>query len=223
MEKIAAEYGVNFLDYYTLLEQVNLNKDFYDEDSHMNPSGARKVTSYIGEYIMQNYAIEDQRENEAFSSWHDDYEIYTEFKKENIRKEEELKNYLMLLHDKNLSYGVYFKPWNAIGSYPVLVQLLEGMGIDYSQIPNEDYFLLIDNEREQLEEMRLFETLESRFGEFSMFYNEDGELEFTNSEAESMLITQSDIAIVVFDNSDLSFVDQANFVLKDAELEFQEN
>lgn len=220
---IAEEYGVNYLDFYTLLEQVNLNTDFYDVDSHMNPSGARKITNYIGNYIMENYSIEDQRENEVYSSWHEDYEDYTEFKKENIRKEEELKNYLMLLNDKNISFGIYIKPWNMIGNYPVLMELLSNIGIDYSQIPNEDYFLLVDRVGNERKEMRLFETMESRFAEFTMFYNDDGQLEFTNSEADSMIITRSDIAIVVFDNSDLSFIDQANFVLKDMPMEFGEN
>lgn len=223
MKDIAAEYGVNFLDYYTLLEQVNINTDFYDKDSHMNPSGARKVTSYIGNYIMQNYAVEDQRENESYSSWHDDYEAYVEFKKGNICKEEELKNYLMLLSDKDFSFGIYFKPWNIIGSYPVLVELLNNMGINYSEIPNEDYFLLVDNFSGERKVMKLFETMETKFADFSMFYNDDGQLEFTNSEAESMIITNSDIAIVVFDNTDLSFVDQANFILKDMPMEFEEN
>ncbi len=223
MAEIAKEYGVDFLDYFTLLEQVNINTDYYDRDSHMNPSGARKVTSYIGNYIMQHYPIEDQRENEEYCSWHEDYEVYTEYKKDNIQKEKELKNLLMLLKDKNFSYGVYLKPWNSIDSHPVLVELLAGMGIDYSQIPNEDLFILVDNLSEERKELRLFETLETRFGDFSMFYNEDGHLELMNSEAESMIITYSDIAVVVFDNSDLSFVDQAKYTLSDATLEFLED
>lgn len=223
MAEIAEDYGVDFLDYYTLLEQVNLNTDYYDKDSHMNPSGSRKITSYIGNYIMQHYPVEDQRENEVYSSWHEDYEVYTEFKKENIKKEEELKNYLMLLSDKGFSYGIYVKPWSSLGSHPVLVQLLTGMGIDYTQIPSEDYFLLVDNVSGERKEMRLFETMETKFADFSMFYNDDGHLELTNSEAESMIITHSDIVIVVFDNTDLSYVDQKKFTLQDVELEFFEN
>ena len=223
MEDIAAEYGVNFLDYYTLLEQVNINTDFYDKDSHMNPSGARKITRYIGNYIMQNYAIEDHRENEEYSSWHDDYETYLDFKKENICKEEELKNYLMLLNDKDFSYGIYFKPWNSIGAYSVLVELLNNIGINYAEIPNDYYFMLVDNMTGERKIMHLFEEMETRFAEFSLFYNDEGHLELTNSEAESMIITESDIAIVIFDNNDLSFVDQADFILKDMPMEFEEN
>lgn len=223
MAQIAAEYNVDFLDYYTLLEQINLNTDFYDADSHMNPSGARKITRYIGNYIMTNYAIEDQRENEAYSQWHEDYDVYIDFKIDNIQKEEELKNYLMLLNDKSFSYGIYFKPWNQIGAYPVLIELLNGMGIDYSQIVNEDYFLFVDNQSGERKELRLFEKMDCRFAEFSMFYNDEGHLELTNSKAESMIITHSDIAVIVFDNRDLSFVDQAKFTLKDMPMEFTEN
>jgi len=104
-----------------------------------------------------------------------------------------------------------------------LVELLNNLGINYSEIPNEYYFLLVDNVSEERRVMRLFENMETRFADFSMFYNDDGHLEFTNSEAESMIITESDIAIVIFDNRDLSFVDQANFVLKDMPMEFEEN
>ena len=223
MAEIAAEYDVDFIDYYTMLELVNLNTDFYDKNSHMNYSGARKVTSYLGNYIVSNYGIEDHREDEAFSSWHDDYEEYLDFKRENIIQQDELKNYLMLLNDTSFSYGIYFKPFNPITSYPVLVELLQNMGIDFSQIPNEDYFLFVDNQNGTRHEMRLFETLEYRFGEFSMFYNDDAHLELTNSKAESMIITNSDIAIVIFDNRDLSFVDQAKFTLKGLDMEFVED
>ena len=36
------------------------------------------------------------------------------------------------------------------------------------------------------------------------------------------MITYTDIAVVVFDNADLSFVDQAAFVLRVVEMEFEE-
>ena len=206
MEEIAEEYGVNFLDFFTLLEQVNLNTDFHDKSSHLNPSGARKITQYIGNYIVQNYAIEDQRENDIYSEWHEDYDAYLRFKIENIRKEEELKNYLMLLSDKDFSYGIYLKPGTSIEAHPILVELLMGMGIDYTQTPREDIFIVADRMNGDYKMMSLFETMDTRFATFSMFYNEDGHLELTNSAYESMIITNSDIAVVVFNNADQSFV-----------------
>ena len=126
----------------------------------------------------------------------------------------------MLLNDQNISYGIYIKPWNQIASYPVLVKLLGNMGIDYSQIPNEDYFLIKDTIYEKESILHLFETMETSFGEFSLFYNEDGHLELSCSKADSMIITHSDIAIVVFDNNDLGVETQKSYILSDIELEF---
>lgn len=223
MEEIAMEYGVNFLDFFTLLEQVNLKTDFHDESSHLNPSGARKITKYIGNYIVQNYAIEDHRENEEYSEWHDDFETYIRFKMENICKEEELKNYFMLLSDSDFSYGIYLKPGSSIEEHPVLIELLAGMGIDYSQIPKEDIFIVADRMNNDYKIMKLFETMNTRFAMFSMYYNENGHLELTNSAYKSMIITNSDVAVVVFNNADQSFVDQKKFTLADAILEFNQN
>lgn len=220
MKKIAEDYDVNFLDFHQLLPQVNLNTDFYDADSHMNPSGARKISSYIGGFIMENYEIDDQRENNLYDTWHDDYELYVKYKKEKISGEEELKNLLMLLNDKDFSYGIYLKPWNTVGSYPVLVELLNGMGMDYSKVPNEDIFIMVDNRSGERSYLHLFENLQTDFADFSMFYNDDGHLELTNSASDSLIITYSDMAVVVFDNTDLSFVTQKSFVLGDTVLEF---
>ena len=126
----------------------------------------------------------------------------------------------MLLNDSSFSYGIYLKPWGQTSSYPVLLELLKNLGFDEGNFPGEDCFVFVNKEEDQRQELKLFETLENEFGEFSLFYNDDGHLEFTNSEASSMILTYSDIAIVVFDSRDFSFVDQADFVLKDMPMEF---
>lgn len=216
---IAKEYDVNYLDYYTLMDQVNFNIDCYDANSHLNPSGARKITSHIGSYITGVYGIEDHREDEAYSQWHEDYETYVEFKKENIKKEEELKNYLMLLRDKSFSYGVYLKwgfDWNA---YPVIKELLLNMGVNPDMVvENGDCFLFVDTMNQTQDSITMLETMDSSFGEFSLVYNEDGELELSCKEGQPMIITHNDIAVVVFDNSTLSLVDQAIFEIDQADV-----
>lgn len=129
----------------------------------------------------------------------------------------------MLLNDTDFSFGIYLKPWNSVGNHSVLVDLLAEVGIYYEEVPNEDIFLLVDNINKEKKELRLFDTMNSEFGEFTMFYNMDGHLELTNSKSDSMIITYSDIAIVVFDNSDLSVIDQSKFVLDNKYLEFMES
>lgn len=220
VEELAKEYRVDFLSFDTLYQVIDRETDFYDKDSHMNPSGAKKITSYLGNYIISNYEVTDYREWEEYENWYEDEQRYDEFKLEKIKAEEELKNTLMLLNDRDLSYGIYLKPRSRILEYPILVKLLGNMGIDYSQIPNEDYFLIKDRIYEKEAVLRLFETVDTTFGEFSLFYNEDGHLELTCSKADSMIITFSDIAIVVFDNYDLGVETQKSFNLSEIDQEF---
>ncbi len=50
---------------------INMNVVF-DGEAHINILQAEKVTKYMGEYLSQNYEIEDKRENPAFAQWHED-------------------------------------------------------------------------------------------------------------------------------------------------------
>lgn len=214
---IAMEYGINYLDFYTLLGTLNLNTDFYDKNAHMNPSGARKITEFLGEYIVSVYGIKDQRGNEDYSAWHEDYKTYTEFKHDNIRNEQELKNYLMLLRDKNLSYGVYLKWGLNLNQYPVINELLLNIGINPAQYPEEGMcFAFVDNVNGTGSKITILENMDTYFGNFSLMYNEDGHLELISKEDNRMVITWSDIGVVVFDNETLSMVDQVAFTFEDA-------
>ena len=93
---LAEEYGVNYINFLDL-DVIDLDTDCYDDTSHLNPSGARKVTAYLGDYITRNYPVMDQRHNLTYSSWYDDYREYVELKNENLKSQEKLKSYLMLL------------------------------------------------------------------------------------------------------------------------------
>ena len=209
---IAEEYNVNYLDYRTMMAQVNFNTDCYDANSHLNPSGARKLTEYLGNYISNVYAIDDQRENEAYSDWHEDYDVYTQFKHDNIRSANDLKNYLMLLKDKNLSYGVYLKWGLDLNSYPVIRELLLNIGIDPAQIVEEGKcFVFVDNVNRTQSMITTLESMDTYFGEFSLVYNEMGELELISKGDNRMVVTFDDVGVVVFDNSTLSMVNQAKF------------
>ena len=208
---IAKKYKVDYLDFYTLLEQINVNTDFYDE-THMNPSGARKITDYLGEYLMVEYDIDDQSDNEAYEHWYQDYETYTALKHENIRNEKELKNYLMLLNDKNLSYGVYLKWELDLEEYPLIKELLLAMDIDREQVKEEGkLFVFLDRVNEEYSMITDFEEMDTYFGNFELLYNDDGEMEVIHEDKNRMRITQNDIAVFVFDNNSLELVDRAKF------------
>lgn len=97
---IAEQYGVDYINFLDL-DVVNYKTDFCDTDYHLNPSGARKVTDYIGQYIIERYDLPDQRNNEIYEHWNADYDEYIKYKEDNLRNLESLDKYLMMLADKN--------------------------------------------------------------------------------------------------------------------------
>ncbi len=80
---IAAEYGVPFIDYNLLYEECGMDfaTDMAD-DGHLNALGAAKFTSVFGQYLAENYAIPDHRDDEKYETWEKDAEyIYERLEK----------------------------------------------------------------------------------------------------------------------------------------------
>lgn len=139
INKICNEYSVNYINF---LEKdiVNYDIDCFDKDGHLNPSGARKVTDYIGKYIRENYDIPDQRENESYSFWNNDYDEYIDFKIENLKKNKtNLNNYLMLLYgEDDISYDIKISSKRQIEDGSVLQQLLKNLNNNY-EISDDEF------------------------------------------------------------------------------------
>lgn len=98
---IAEEYGVRFLN-GTQEPVVDGACDFLDE-KHMNSSGARKWSSLLGAYMKEHYQLADHREDGAYQSWHEDYDNYRIYEKQQLNGTEDLYAYLMLLQDSGFS------------------------------------------------------------------------------------------------------------------------
>lgn len=89
VEEFAKEYGLNFLDLSLVTDKkyaINWKKDSRDGGRHLNSFGARKCTKYIGEFIKDNYNLEDKRGDEAYASWDEDYKEYRKFMKKGRKK-----------------------------------------------------------------------------------------------------------------------------------------
>lgn len=98
---IAEKYGVEYINYLYQEDIVNYRTDFYDEDAHLNPSGARKVTKDLGRILSEEYHVPDRRQDAEYAGWFEDYEEYVEFKISNLKKQSGVKEYLMLLNDED--------------------------------------------------------------------------------------------------------------------------
>lgn len=137
---IANEYGINYINFLDM-NIINFDTDCYDLQ-HLNPSGARKVTDYLGKYIMENYNVADQRGNDIYSGWYDDYEEYTQLKISNLNKQESLEQYLMLLADKN--YDVLIEVFDEdILTDVKYISLFKNLGINYNCIDKNVNILTI--------------------------------------------------------------------------------
>lgn len=105
MKDLAEEYNVNYLN-FNALSLVDYDTDYFDKNGHMNPSGARKVTDYLGSYIKDNYELEDLRENPDYASWKESYDKYHAMKLSDFEQEKDGYNLTMLLADKNFEAHV---------------------------------------------------------------------------------------------------------------------
>ena len=146
---IAEEYGVNYLNFLDM-DIINYDTDLYDENSHLNPSGARKVTDYLGNYISTHYDVEDRSGDTAYESWYDDYEEYTELKNTNLSSQKKLINYLMLLSGDSLDADIkianekiYKDEWMA-----ALLDNIENADIYFDDDDNADYGMKITVKRD---------------------------------------------------------------------------
>ncbi len=98
--EIAEEYGVNYLNFLRM-DTINYVTDCSDSNSHLNGSGARKVTDYLGKFIRNEYEIPDQRGNSGYSDWSQAYEKYKAFKKRNFQEQCDFDVYLSMLADSH--------------------------------------------------------------------------------------------------------------------------
>ena len=132
VEKICNEYDVEYINFLNI-DITNYKIDYYD-DGHLNVSGARKVTEYLGNYIQEHYDIPDQRQNIEYNFWNEDYNEYIDFKINCLNNQEnKMNNYLMLLYDeKDIKYKIEISSKKKIQEGSVLKALLENLNNNYS-------------------------------------------------------------------------------------------
>ncbi len=100
---IAEAYGVDFIDFVSMDQVTDYATDCFDANEHLNPSGARKVSDYLGRYIAEHYEIADRRGEAAYAAWADDTAAYRAKKLADFQNQGGLESVLMLLHDDDFA------------------------------------------------------------------------------------------------------------------------
>lgn len=109
--KIAEEYGVPMLSFPDMGSVVDYYIDGADPGSHLNPSGAKKLTDYLGRYIKDHYDLPDRREDPAYAHWNDEWNAYVDGKIRLIAEgADSLRTWLMLLHDEDFNLVLTVRP-----------------------------------------------------------------------------------------------------------------
>lgn len=124
----AEEYGVEYIDFVYLDQIVDYSTDCYDPASHLNPSGAWKVTDFIGQYLSEEYGIPDRRGEAAYASWDHDYAVYRDLKLQSICQETEPYSFLMLLADPSFSTILLLPEDSAVYTDDLAMQLVQNAG-----------------------------------------------------------------------------------------------
>lgn len=213
--EIAEKYGVNYINFVQMNHVVDYTTDCYDVSSHLNPSGARKVTDYLGDYIMSHYEIPDRREDADYAQWQEDYAAYTQLKYENLQAQTSLDDYLMLLRDENLNAYVYIAAQSGYLQDPMISKLLNNVRV-YDSLPilqqvvqeDSDYLFIADNTKAKTMESALYESEEvfdTSMGELIYVRDEQGapSLRLENGEMDFLMPQQENgkvlVKVVVFE------------------------
>lgn len=75
---LAKDYGVDFIDMNMYASDIGIDwhKDTCDKGTHLNITGAQKVSKYFGNIISKDYSLPDHRNDDSYYTWNNDYQDY---------------------------------------------------------------------------------------------------------------------------------------------------
>lgn len=154
IEALAEEYGITYLDYNALVEEVGLDmaKDFRDI-AHLNNQGAAKVSLHVGAYLKEHYSLPDRRKDDKENSWDqavayqkrlqlgEDYFADAVTVKECKEMLDEMEDYATILTYKGGKDKKQYQ-WIYIEGDPVLSKKWNEDGIVHKSIANMDVVIV---------------------------------------------------------------------------------
>ncbi|MCM1568112.1 MAG: hypothetical protein NC081_01545 [Roseburia sp.] len=80
IQDFADANGIDYIDFCNpeLLQEIQFDAstDFADEGMHVNISGSKKISDYIGAYLVEKCHMENKKDNPQYSEWEKDYKLY---------------------------------------------------------------------------------------------------------------------------------------------------
>lgn len=137
---IAEEYGVPYLDFNKMYEELGL--DFpvdMCEWSHLNEKGNVKYSTYLGNYLKEHYEIPDRRGDKAYITWQQDADRWTqELNRHVFSSLKDSCEYIKMLNNPHYTLIVTINENNdfSLLSKP-MKQALTAIGLDDSALGNK--------------------------------------------------------------------------------------
>ena len=110
VRQLADENSIGYLSPEDLIAYVNCDTDYMnnnEDNSHLNLSGAHKISYYLSDYLSENYGIPDHRHNPVYNDWHQYYTQYQSYKLSLLQDQQYLNNYLVGMADNNYAKIIY--------------------------------------------------------------------------------------------------------------------
>lgn len=84
IEEYAVQHNLFYIDLNMKGKELKMDwkSDSYDKGDHLNLNGARKVTSWLGKYLKEQYALVDHRGQLGYGDWDEELVKY----RESVRK-----------------------------------------------------------------------------------------------------------------------------------------
>ena len=223
VEYVAQEYGIPYLNFVNMDQIADYTVDLFDP-GHLNPSGARKATDFLGDYIRAHYPISDRRGDAAYSHWDQEYAEYLEIKKNYLRTCTDLNNALMLLHDEDFNCCIHVPKGASLYDSDTFYSLMQNIArehiyerdafskwsdgimplqsLDDAVLEACDYFLLLDRDGDEpVEYIRQDDSHEGRASFGSWKLSPDGSLSITQGQGTRNYFEEkgNSVQIAVFD------------------------
>ncbi len=145
---LAEELGVEYLNMLDM-GLVDLRTDLFDSSSHLNVSGAMKVTRFLGTYLRDVCGLPDRRDDPACAAWHEDHLLWRKEADARLEEQRVLQRTLMLLSDPNYAAVIRIAPGSPLLADPLTKPLLQNLcggaelpGFDEAAAVGQAYLLL---------------------------------------------------------------------------------
>lgn len=214
---IAKENGLPYLD-FTQMDIIDFSSDLFStgENTHVNFSGAEKFTSYIGNYLKENYTLDDHSGDNHYEKWRNDYRMFKESKIRYLKDSASLKEYLMYLADDDYQVIIEVGNPGVLGDEKTKNQLVN-LGVKVSEISDLTNMIVIDIKNKEsdcvaYDNNTVFSTVLGDIGVFTNpkgnsygLYRDGNELKVQEIEEEFSL------RITVIDRIDSNVIDIHDF------------